>query len=97
VRAFLKAANLWDDIIRAKNGRRQRAGKGKYRGRRYKLPKSLLIVAAEDRGISRAARNFSGVDVITVNDLNAELLAPGTHAGRLTVWTEAAISKLGAQ
>ena len=25
---------------------------------------------------------------------NAELLAPGTHAGRLTIWTESAIKKL---
>ena len=30
-----------------------------------------------------------------VTSLNANVLAPGTHAGRLTVWTEAAVKKLG--
>jgi large subunit ribosomal protein L4e len=30
-----------------------------------------------------------------VSNLNAELLAPGAHAGRLTIWTSGAIEKLG--
>jgi large subunit ribosomal protein L4e len=34
------------------------------------------------------------VDVITHDQLNAELLAPGTFPGRLTIYTEAAIEKL---
>ncbi|MCQ8904714.1 MAG: 50S ribosomal protein L4, partial [Methanothermobacter sp.] len=34
------------------------------------------------------------VDVVTVENLNAELLAPGTHPGRLTVFTRSAIEKL---
>jgi len=29
-----------------------------------------------------------------VENLNAELLAPGTHPGRLTVWTSSAFEKL---
>ena len=45
--------------------------------------------------LERSARNLSGVDVCRVAALNVELLAPGTHPGRLTVWTEDAISKLG--
>ena len=53
-----------------------------------------MIVTAEDNGISKAARNLSGVDVITHERLNAELLAPGTCAGRLTIYTESAIAKL---
>ncbi|NIA12323.1 MAG: 50S ribosomal protein L4, partial [Nitrospiraceae bacterium] len=36
-----------------------------------------------------------GVDVVMCDRLNAELLAPGTHAGRLTIWTESAIAELG--
>jgi large subunit ribosomal protein L4e len=94
VMKFLMAAGLWSDIERAKAGRNIRAGKGKMRGRKYKNRKSLLIVAAEDRGLHKASRNLSGVDFITVEGLNAELLAPGTKAGRLTVWTEAALQKL---
>jgi large subunit ribosomal protein L4e len=94
VMKFLMAAGLWSDVERAKAGRNIRAGKGKMRGRKYKNRKSLLIVAAEDQGLHKASRNLSGVDFITVEGLNAELLAPGTKAGRLTIWTEAALQKL---
>jgi len=94
VKKFLIAAGLWDDVERAKLGRNIRAGKGKMRGRKYKNRKSLLIVAASDQGLGKAARNLPGVDFITVEKLNAELLAPGTHAGRLTIWTESSIQKL---
>jgi len=34
------------------------------------------------------------VDVIEVKNLNAEVLAPGTKPGRLTLWSEAAIDIL---
>lgn len=91
----LQSINLWQDVIRAKNGKRIRAGRGKLRGRKYKKPKSILIVTSDYRGIEKAARNLAGVDVTTYNRLNAELLAPGTHAGRLTIWTESAIAELG--
>lgn len=94
VKKFLVAAGLWDDVERAKNGRTIRAGKGKLRGRKYKNRKSLLIVVGKDQGAGKAARNLPGVDFINVDGLNAELLAPGTHAGRLTLWTEASLQRL---
>jgi large subunit ribosomal protein L4e len=89
----MEAVQVMDDIERAKV-KTIRAGKGKLRGRKYKRSKSILIVTDEDKGIFRAARNLSGVDVITCDQLNAELLAPGTSPGRLTIYTEAAIAKL---
>jgi len=95
VRTFLMASGLWADVERAKDGKKVRAGRGKIRGRRYKQPKSLLIVYADDQGIAKAARNLPGVDVTSVNRLNAEMLAPGTHAGRLTLWTESSLKWLG--
>jgi large subunit ribosomal protein L4e len=95
IREFLEASNLWDDVERAKHGRSIRAGRGKGRGRKYKRRKSLLIVAGQDQGLGRAARNLPGVDFITVDRLNAELLAPGTQAGRLTLWTESSLEWLG--
>ena len=85
---------LADDLDRARDGRSIRAGKGKLRGRKMKNPKSLLIVVGEDKGIFQAARNLPGVDITEVHGLNAELLAPGTHPGRLVVWTRSAIDKL---
>jgi len=86
--------NVHDDFMRAKNGKKVRAGRGKMRGRRYKRPKSFLIVVSEDKGIIRAGRNLLGVDAVTVQQLNAELLAPGTVPGRLVIWSESAISRL---
>ncbi|MDH5482557.1 MAG: 50S ribosomal protein L4 [Candidatus Bathyarchaeota archaeon] len=82
------------DIYRVRESRKIRAGKGKYRGRKIKQAVGPLIVVAENKGISEAARNIPGVDIVTVEDLNVETLAPGTHAGRLTIWTESAIKKL---
>ena len=90
----LRSINLWQDVIRAKDGKKIRAGRGKLRGRKYKKPKSILIVTSGYQGIEKAARNLPGVDVVMCDRLNAELLAPGTHAGRLTIWTESAIAGL---
>jgi len=86
---------LDEDLDRSINGRGIRAGKGKMRGRKMKTPKSFLIVVGEDQGISLGARNLPGVDIVEVHGLNAELLAPGTHPGRLVVWTKSAIERLG--
>ena len=57
--------------------------------------KNLLIVVGEDKGIKKAAGNIGGMDVATIDELNVSLLAPGTHAGRLTVWSESAIKRMG--
>lgn len=94
-REIFKKLGIMDDVVRAKSGRTIRAGRGKTRGRKYKSPKGPLLVVSEDKGISLGARNHPGVDVVVVDNLNAELLAPGTHAGRLTIYTKSAIQKLG--
>jgi large subunit ribosomal protein L4e len=90
--AALSAAGVYGDVERAKLSKKVRPGRGKMRGRRYRQRKSLLIVTA-DKPL-RAARNLAGVDAITVDELNTEHLAPGTHPGRLTVWTESALMRL---
>jgi len=82
------------DIYRVKESRKVRAGKGKRRGRRTKQAVGPLIVVTENKGIMEAARNIPGLDVVTVNKLNAEILAPGAHPGRLTIWTNSTIEKL---
>lgn len=94
-REIFKDLGIMDDILRAKKGRKIKSGKGKLRGRKYRNPKGPLVVVGNDRGISLGARNHAGVDVVEVNNVNAELLAPGTHAGRLTIYTKSAIEKLG--
>ncbi|WP_332450331.1 50S ribosomal protein L4 [Methanoculleus sp.] len=90
--AALTALGVYADVERAKGSRKVRAGRGTMRGRRYKQRKSVLIVTGNEP--LRAARNLAGVDAVAVNQLNTELLAPGTQAGRLTIWTESAIRRL---
>lgn len=91
--AFIQLG-VWPDVYRVKESQKVRAGKGKMRGRRIKRAVGPLLVITENEGVVEAARNIPGVDVVTVNDLNVELLAPGTHPGRLTIWTSSAFEKL---
>lgn len=94
----LASLGLWSDIEKAKKRRSKvRAGKGSRRGRRHKGGKSVLVVTSQhEASIIKAVRNLPGVDVASVKQLNAELLAPGTHPGRLTLWTKSAFSALDA-
>jgi len=94
VKDFLEKVGLKEEMERAKV-KKVRAGKGKARGRKYKRRKSVLFIVSEDKGISKAIKNIPGTDFSIVKNLNAELLASGTHAGRLTVWSESAVKKLG--
>lgn len=93
-RKIFEKLGLWEDVVKAKQ-RNIRAGKGKMRGRKYKNRKSALLIVAEDKGIKLGARNHPGIDVVRVENLGVEHLAPGTHCGRLTVYTKAAVQKLG--
>jgi large subunit ribosomal protein L4e len=88
----LETLGVYDDIERADEGKTVKSGQGKTRGRKYKRPSSILFVTSDEP--SKAARNLAGADVATAADVNAEDLAPGTHAGRLTVWTESAIEEV---
>ncbi|NOZ76580.1 MAG: 50S ribosomal protein L4 [Euryarchaeota archaeon] len=94
VRELFMKMGLWEDVERAKDGRTIRAGRGKMRGRRYKNRRSVLVVVAEDRGIGAGARNLPGVDVVTADGLSCEDLAPGTHPGRLALYTTSALKRL---
>ncbi len=92
----LKSIGVSDDVIRAKDGIRIRAGRGKMRGRPYRMPRSLLIVvSAHDAAVVKGARNLPGVEVAFAEMLNPGHLAPGGMPGRLTVFTESALKKIG--
>jgi large subunit ribosomal protein L4e len=92
--SLLEGLGLGEDIERSTDGKGIRAGKGKRRGRKYRTPKSILVVFSKSNGAENAFRNLSGVDVTTSKDLNTELLAPGGDPGRLVVFSEAAVSAL---
>ncbi|GAB6861222.1 50S ribosomal protein L4 [Haloplanus litoreus] len=89
---LLEALGVHADVERADDGRSVKAGRGKTRGRKYREPKSILFVTSEEP--SKAARNLAGADVTTAREVNAEDLAPGTDAGRLTLWTESAVAEV---
>ena len=86
-----------DDLVRADEGKKQRPGQGKLRGRRFRQPKSLLfVVSGLEAPVLTAARNLPGVDVATPEMLSTELCAPGGDAGRLVVFTKSALTRLEA-
>ena len=64
------------------------------RGRKYKKRKGPLLVVSSECKLLNSGKNIPGVEIIEVSRLNAELLAPGCAAGRLTLFTEAAIDRL---
>lgn len=71
-----------------------KAGRGKMRGRKYRQKKTALVVVSKETPVLKAVRNIPGMDVSIVKNLNAELLAPGGVAGRLTIYTESALAEI---
>ena len=93
-RAAMAKIGVWADVERAKSKRKICGGRRHNRGRGKKHGVGPLIVVSRDNGIGRAVRSFEGVQVVKVDRLSAEMLAPGTHPGRLTVWSESALNSL---
>jgi len=93
-REALRKLGLWGDVERVLDGTKRRSGRASSRGRGRKLARGPLLVCVQDRGVVSAFRNIPGVDAVKVSDLNVEHLAPGTHPGRLTAWTESAVKAI---
>jgi len=90
---ILEALGLTADLARATIVHK-RSGVGSRKGGRI-IPRSALIVVGNNKAAAmRAARNIAGVDIAVADKLTAELLAPGTHCGRLTIYTQSAIDKI---
>ena len=90
----LQKIGIYSDVLRSANGKHIRAGKGKMRGRKYRVPKSLLIVSSKNV-VEKSSDNLSGIDITKPHQLNIEHLAPGGIAGRLTIFTKSALKQLG--
>lgn len=94
LKEVLEEIGTGDDLARAKDGRSVRAGRGTMRGRRYRTPRSVLLVVHETGTIDRASGNLPGVEYATVEELSVPRLAPGGDAGRLTVFTASALEEI---
>lgn len=93
-RELLAKLKLWADVDRAQAKTHVRSGRGKRRGRYRREPKSLLLVTSVP-GRALGFRNLPGIDVVPVGRLGTEDLAPGGTAGRLTIFSRAALEALG--
>jgi large subunit ribosomal protein L4e len=85
---------IYNDVLRAKNGKHIRAGRGKNRGRKYKTPTSVLILSQKN-AIKKGSENLPGVEVVKPDKVNIQHLAPGGKSGRLTVITRSSLDILG--
>ena len=94
--AILASVGAIEDVEKAKDSKRLRAGKGKMRGRKHIQRRGPLIVYAEDNGVTRAFRNLAGVETAHVDRLNLLQLAPGGHLGRFVIWSQAAFQRVNA-
>ena len=90
---LLEKLGLKDELSRS-SVRKVRAGVGRLRGRHYKHVTGPLLVVSSKCKVEISAKNVPGLDVVEVSRLNAELLAPGTMPGRLTIFTQAAVEKM---
>jgi large subunit ribosomal protein L4e len=80
----LIALGVYDDVLRAFEGRKKRKDG-------YRVPRSILIVSSK---VPKGAKNITGIDVRSPKDLKISDVAPGGISGRLTVYTESAIEEL---
>ncbi|KYK24561.1 hypothetical protein AYK26_03195 [Euryarchaeota archaeon SM23-78] len=82
-----------EELIRT-DSTKMRAGKGKRRSRRKVTKKGALLVVSDAKQLRQAAKNIPGIEVTNVNRLNTEMLAPGGHPGRATIFTTKAVEVL---
>merc|ERR1712157_219037 len=91
---ILASVGALDDVDKAADSKKIRAGKGKARNRRYTLRRGPLVIYKSNDGVEQAFRNLPGVELCCVDRLNLLQLAPGGHMGRFCVWSQAALEAL---
>jgi len=74
---IFKNIGVFDDVIRARIGKHIRAGKGKSRGRKYRIPKSVLIVTTNkevEKGFNELGKKIQKEFFDQADDSTRELL-----------------------
>lgn len=96
-RMLLEKLKLWPDVERARDGTQlHHSGRARRRGRVRRTPRSVLLVTSAP-GRAVGFRNLAGVDIVPAVRLHTEDLAPGGEAGRLTIFSRAAVETLRAR
>ena len=93
IKKYLEKLGLKDELERVAKTT-TKVGKAKLRGRKTKEKKGPVIIVSGDCKLFKAAKNVKGVEVVQINAVNAENLAPGAVLGRLTIWSESAIERM---
>jgi len=83
---------IGDDLARCRTPKLRTGVRKRKGGKTY--PTSAIIAVASDAPVLRAARNIPGIEVMKVSDLTVERLAPGAKAGRLAIYTKAALEQI---
>ena len=91
---LLSSVGAFDDVEKAGDSKKIRAGKGKMRNRRHTMRRGPLVIYQANDGVEQAFRNLPGVELCCVDRLNLLQLAPGGHMGRFCVWSQAALEAL---
>ncbi|MFW9970335.1 MAG: 50S ribosomal protein L4 [Candidatus Odinarchaeota archaeon] len=92
--SILCSLGLKENLIKIKKSVKIRAGKGKSRNRKYKKKPGILVIIKDDFGIIKASRNIPGIDVVKIENLSINNLAPSGSSGRLILWTQSAFNDL---
>ncbi len=92
-RNFLQSLGVWEDVERAKEKTKIRAGRGTMRNRTYRTPKSILIVTDVPTEL-KAFKSLPGVDISHTKNVSISKLAPGGKGGRLILFTESSFKNL---
>jgi large subunit ribosomal protein L4e len=90
ISTILKSLGLEEELKRTAP-KKVRAGKGKFRGRKYSRKKGPLVIIKEGKF---TGKNIPGIDAVKLDSLSITDLAPGGTPGRVCVWTESAIKEV---
>ncbi len=90
----LTSLGLKDDLERVRSRIKRRTGVARRRGRAKRVGKSALIVVKDDTNLKRAGGSIPGIDIVRVDRLSILHLAPGSNAGRLTIWSKNSLEYL---
>lgn len=94
LKPLLSNLKLGDEISRISKGSKSYSGTSRLRGRKKRQAVGPLIVVASDLGVCKAAEAFPGMSATLARNLSTLDLAPGSHAGRLTIWSKSALDEL---